>query len=138
MGFYIKHMTILINGPVGLLEVAENPAPPTSTIMTTAIICHPHPLYGGSMTNKVVTTLGRAFENLGATTIRFNYRGVGKSEGKYDNAVGEIQDLLAIIQYAKQKYPYNKFWLAGFSFGTYIAFMAALDIIPEKLILVAP
>lgn len=104
------------------------------------LMCHPHPLFQGSMDNKVVTTVTRAASELGLPTLRFNFRGVGQSEGEHDNGLGEIDDVLAAIQYAKQKLGWKRIVLAGFSFGAGMACLAACaqsDGI-DKLILVAP
>ena len=83
-----------------------------------AIICHPHPLFGGTMDNKVVQTLARAFLASGWRTLRFNFRGVGQSQGEHDNGQGEVADLLKIIE---QVAPSGSVALAGFSFGAFIA-----------------
>ncbi len=129
--------TLNIPGPAGNLEtVIEHPAKPIGN--TVAIICHPHPLHSGTMTNKVVTTLVRACQQLGIIAIRFNFRGVGQSEGHYDNAVGEQDDLKAVIAWAKKSYPNCKLWLAGFSFGSYIASKVASEMHVEQLITIAP
>lgn len=127
---------MFISGPSGNIEasiiVPENP------IKKVAIICHPHPLYGGTMKNKVVTTLTKAFTELNYIVITFNFRGVDKSEGHFDNAKGEIDDLKAVIAWAREQYPDYHLSLAGFSFGSYIAAVVALQEPVEKLVLVAP
>lgn len=102
------------------------------------IVCHPHPLYGGTMDNKVVTTIIKAFQNLGCNTVRFNFRGVGKSEGKFDNGVGELEDLLAVINWVQQQKSQKELWLGGFSFGAGIAARAATQIPVDRLVTVAP
>ena len=131
-------------GPIGALEaiVTSN----TNSMITgekrVGIICHPHPLYQGTMRNKVVSIIAKAMHNQGMPTIRFNYRGVEKSAGKYDNTIGETADLLAIVNQVHQDFPNAKLWLAGFSFGAYIASKAAAKLdsqhIVEQLITVAP
>ena len=126
---------ITIPGPAGDLEALLAVAANSNLI---AIICHPHPLHGGSMTNKVITTVAKACDELNMTTIRFNYRGVGSSEGKYDNARGEVEDLLAVHQWAQTKFPNAQYILAGFSFGSYICCAAASTIKPKALITIAP
>lgn len=128
---------MLIAGPAGDLELAvTNSDAPTNKI---AIICHPHPLYGGSMSNKVVTTLARAFAENGAIVIRFNFRGIGKSMGQYDHGKGEVNDLLAVVTWARQQYPSATIALGGFSFGAFIAAtVAAQQTSVGQLILVAP
>lgn len=128
---------LLIDGPAGELEIlvtrAENPA-------AVAVICHPHPLHGGTMHNKVVSTLMRAARDRGASTVRFNFRGVGKSAGAHAGGVGEIDDCRAVIDWAGSEFPGLPLWLMGFSFGGYVAAAsaAALPDWPQALVLVAP
>ena len=134
-----KVQSLMIPGPAGDLEsllLEEGSA--TSDFF--GIVCHPHPQHGGSMHNKVVTTLARTFAELGAPSIRFNYRGVEKSAGEYDRGDGETQDLLAVIKWVNQHYPSHKVWLAGFSFGSFIALRGA-SLLPDQvtqLITIAP
>jgi alpha/beta superfamily hydrolase len=129
--------TLLINGPAGQLEIVVNgPTNPARKIW--GIICHPHPLYGGTMNNKVVTTLAKTFQALGVHTVRFNFRGVGKSAGRYDNGIGELEDLIAVMDWVGQEHPKDEVWLSGFSFGGYIAVKAATQIPVSRLIAVAP
>ena len=90
------------------------------------------------MTNKVVTTLIKAFQAFGLNTIRFNFRGVGKSEGKFDEGNGELQDLLAVIDWVEKENGQQKIWLAGFSFGAFIAASAATQVTVDRLVTVAP
>ncbi len=124
--------TILLPGPAGNLEIRyQEPADATDQI---GIICHPHPLHGGTMNNKVVTTLARTFKELNMINIRFNYRGVEQSEGSYDHGIGETDDALSVIQWAHNKWPDKKICLAGFSFGSYIALSASAKISDQKLI----
>lgn len=107
------------SGPSGRLEVAiDRPAGPSRGM---AVIAHPHPLHGGSLTNKVVQTLARAFVLAGWTAVRFNFRGVGASEGVYDEGRGELQDLLAVVG---SQAPDGPLCLAGFSFGGFVASQA--------------
>lgn len=127
----------LINGPAGKLELLIDTTP-AKKHAAWGIVCHPHPLYAGTMHNKIVTTLTRAFEGLGLNTIRFNFRGVGKSEGVYDNGEGELEDLLTVMAWLHQEHAQPDIWLAGFSFGAYIAAKAAAQTYPEKLVTVAP
>jgi len=114
---------LMLKGPAGQLEAVTTypETPPTGV----AIICHPLPLYQGTMHNKVVTTLSKAFSDLGLATVRFNFRGIGQSEGAYDDSKGEVDDLLAIIDWVKSALPDQPIWLAGFSFGAFIAAKAA-------------
>lgn len=112
--------------------------PDTATGDRFGVICHPHPLYGGTLENKVVHTLARTFHEAGVPTIRFNFRGVGASEGTFDNAVGETEDALAVVAAGRERWPEAKLWLAGFSFGGVVAIRAAARARPERLITVAP
>lgn len=120
MNFQNDAKPFLLPGPVGQLEVMTT-RPKQNAKPIVAVICHPHPLYDGTMHNKVVTTLAKAFDQLGLATVRFNYRGVGKSDGSYGETVGESEDLQAIIAWVKQQLPDHQLWLAGFSFGSFIA-----------------
>lgn len=90
------------------------------------------------MGNKVVTTLSQTLQDLGMPVIRFNFRGIGQSEGDYANAVGELEDLYAVMDWVQQVYPKQKLWLAGFSFGSYISAKAASQREVSQLISVAP
>jgi len=104
------------------------------------LMCHPHPLFDGTMNNKVVTTATRAAASLGLSTLRFNFRGVGDSPGEHDNGKGEVDDVLAALTFAKQELGWNKIYLGGFSFGAGMACLASCQQ-PELvsgLFLVAP
>lgn len=103
-----------------------------------AVICHPHPVYGGTMTNKVVHMLAKAFNELGLPAIRFNYRGVGASSGAYDEGRGETLDSLAVVRWAQERFPQAQLWLGGFSFGGAIALRTAAQTSPARLVTVAP
>src|SRR6187549_2221583 len=88
---------VLIDGPAGRLEArVEDPAPGSSPRVV-GVVCHPHPLFGGTLQNKVVHTLARTLQELAAPTVRFNFRGVGASEGEHDDGRGEVEDALAVI-----------------------------------------
>lgn len=136
--FTHKHNPILVAGPAGDLEALV--LPPAKELQKILVIfCHPHPLYGGTMENKVVTTAGRAFYDLGLWHIRFNFRGIGVSQGEYGHGQGEIQDLLAIIAWAKKNFSDYDLWLGGFSFGSYIAMQGAIqEPLVKQLITIAP
>jgi len=133
-----KVATQLIEGPAGKLEIMVEESGEPEKQAAWGIVCHPHPLYGGTMHNKVVTTLGKTFQNMGVNTVLFNFRGVGQSEGKYGNGAGELEDLLAVIAWVQRERKHD-IWLAGFSFGAYIAASGAIHV-PEakKLVTVAP
>lgn len=126
-----------IRGPAGNLEVACA-LPVVVEIRGFAVICHPHPLFGGAMGNKVVTTLERFFRETGFATVRFNFRGVGASQGVFDNGIGESGDLQAVTQFARQYFPDLPFMLAGFSFGSYVATRMANALNAAQLISIAP
>ena len=127
-----------IVGPAGNIECAvDSPAAPARGV---ALVCHPHPQHGGTMDNKVVHTLARAYLLLGYRCVRFNFRGVGASAGEWGGGVGEIDDALAVIDAFRD--PAQPFMLAGFSFGAYVASQAAArmadDAKPQRLVLVGP
>jgi len=106
---------LLQPGPVGALEVAIDR--PAGEALGTAVIAHPHPLFGGTLSNKVVQTLARAFAQSGWQAVRFNFRGVGRSEGTHDNGRGELDDMLAVVAAQASEGP---LCLAGFSFGAFV------------------
>ncbi|MEA5445900.1 alpha/beta fold hydrolase [Gammaproteobacteria bacterium AB-CW1] len=127
---------ITVAGPVGALEALfQLPAKQPRAI---GVACHPHPLHQGTMRNKVAHTLARAMVDAGAATLRFNFRGVGKSEGEFDNAVGETADALAAVAWLRERYPDLPLWLGGFSFGAQVSIQAAARARPDKLISIAP
>ncbi|WP_455212759.1 alpha/beta hydrolase [Kaarinaea lacus] len=128
----------LIPGPVGGLEAVMACPDERESMSPIAIICHPHPLYGGSMANKVVHMVANTFKEIGLPTLRFNFRGVGHSQGRFDQGRGEVQDLVAVCEWFKQRYPEAPLWLAGFSFGSYIAFQAHNQVNAQRLLLIAP
>jgi alpha/beta superfamily hydrolase len=128
---------ITITGPAGQLEAVLT-TPTTTPIKCIGVVCHPHPLHGGTMNNKVVHTVVKTFRDLGMNTIRFNYRGVGNSPGIYDNGIGETEDVITVIEYAKQNFPDHKICLAGFSFGSYVSLRAATQKSVHLLISIAP
>jgi uncharacterized protein len=132
-----KETSQIIAGPAGKLEIMLS-KPTTEERSAWGIVCHPHPLYGGTMHNKVVTTLVRTFQGMGLSTVRFNFRGVGLSEGKFDHGQGELEDLIAVVNWAQQEHLLKEIWLAGFSFGAYIVAKAATQLPVAKLVTVAP
>lgn len=126
-----------VAGPAGRLEALLE-APQESDPIGAAVICHPHPLHGGTMQNKVVHTLARAFVARRFLTLRFNFRGVGGSDGEFDDGRGELQDALAVGREAKGRLAGAPFWFAGFSFGAAIAIRAAIESRADGLVSVAP
>ena len=131
---------VRVAGPAGEIEaLVETPAENgAADVARFGVVCHPHPLYGGTLDNKVVYTLARAFVELGVPAIRFNFRGVGGSTGSYDEGRGETADALAVTAYGRQRWPGAALWLAGFSFGGAVAVRAAAQAAPEELVTVAP
>lgn len=131
---------VVIAGPAGAIECALDRPIGEQVPKGLALICHPNPTQGGTMDNKVVQTLARAFVELGLRTVRFNFRGIGKSEGGWDEGRGEIDDALAVLQALRE--PGEPLVLAGFSFGGYVASQAALRLPEEqraqRLVLVGP
>ena len=102
------------------------------------VVCHPHPLHGGTMQNKVVHTAARAMQEAGAATVRFNFRGVGSSAGSYADGIGELDDALAVIAWAREQFACDHLWLTGFSFGAAVALRAAASARAQRLITIAP
>ena len=128
-----------IAGPGGAIECAIDA--PGGSPRGLAVVCHPHPQHGGTMDNKVVQTLARAFVQLGYTAVRFNFRGVGASQGAWAEGPGEIDDALAVV--GAFRAAGQPLLLAGFSFGAYVASnaaarLAADGVAAERLVLIAP
>jgi uncharacterized protein len=117
-----------ISGPVGQIQAHQHLGSEAGLLFDQkkiAIICHPHPQHGGTMDNKVVTTLMRTYRDLGIYVVRFNFRGVGKSAGEFDHTKGEYDDLIAVILWTINEFPEFDLMLAGFSFGSSIAARAS-------------
>lgn len=130
---------LVLTGPAGALEVAvDRPDGDVAALPLVAIVCHPLPTEGGTMHNKVVTMVARSLRELGATTVRFNFRGTGQSEGAFDEGRGELDDLRAVAAWVRTQRPRDVLWLAGFSFGAYVALRAAAELQPAMLVTVAP
>lgn len=133
-----------IAGPAGTLETAVDG--PAAEPRGTVVLCHPHPLFGGTLDNKVVQTMARAFLQLGWRTVRFNFRGVGGSAGAWDDGNGEVDDALAVIAHERTLHPALPVALGGFSFGGFVAAQAAhrlatatsISAPVQRLVLVAP
>ncbi|WP_202845029.1 alpha/beta hydrolase [Luteimonas saliphila] len=131
--------TLLLPGPAGMLEVAvDAPDDDVAALPLVAIVCHPLPTEGGTMHNKVVTMAARSLRELGATTVRFNFRGTGHSEGEFDQGDGELEDLRAVAAWVRAQRPEAALWLAGFSFGAYVTLRAAAGLQPALLLSIAP
>lgn len=128
---------LLLPGPAGAIELIAAGAE-GARCAGTAVICHPHPLQGGTMHNKVVTMLDRSLRELGLDTVRFNFRGVGASSGGFDEGRGEGADVEAIVAWLRAQRPEDAIWLAGFSFGSYVALRTADAVDADALITIAP
>ncbi len=138
MAFPAANAEILLPGPVGMLQAyAEFPLV-HDAVTPLAVICHPHPPDGGSMHNKVVSTLAKAFTDSGYIAIRFNFRGVGASEGSYDQGRGELADCRAVIDWVITRRSQSALALAGFSFGAWVALKAAEFYSPALMVSIAP
>ena len=128
----------LINGPAGELEVRFT-TPEGKLPVALALICHPHPQFGGTMDNKVVQTLAKAFLERGCATMCFNFRGVGNSAGVFDDGIGETEDAAAALTWAKAQLPSaTPLIAAGFSFGCYVQTLLLPRSRPQQLVLVGP
>jgi alpha/beta superfamily hydrolase len=131
--------SLTLPGPAGALEVAVDwPDADVARLPLVVIVCHPLPTEGGTMHNKVVTMVARALRELGLTTVRFNFRGTGNSEGSFDQGQGEADDLRAVAAWVREQRPDDALWLAGFSFGAYVALRMANALQPGMLITIAP
>ena len=128
---------IEIEGPAGIIEASYRDSKDATGA---ALICHPHPLYGGSMYDAVVACMCRAVAQLNIASLSFNFRGVGRSQGQHDQGVGEVQDVLFLCRWLKEQEGVEVIYLGGYSFGAMIALTAAgeLDVPLEHLMLVAP
>jgi uncharacterized protein len=130
----IEHL--LIPGPAGAIEI--DLTAPAAAPCGIALIAHPNPVQGGTKDNKVVTTLARAFNALGYVSLRPNFRGVGASEGAHDQGIGETDDLVAVAEYARNRFHVPALLLAGFSFGGFVQTRVARRVACERLVLVGP
>ena len=125
-----------IDGPVGKIETeVDDPGPERRGL---ALVAHPHPQHGGSMNNKVVTTIAKTLLELGYVAVRLNYRGVGKSEGTYGHGEGEVDDTQSVLNFVSKRYPDLPLVLAGFSFGAMVQCRLSSLVTPEHLLLVSP
>ena len=127
-----------LTGPAGRLEVMVDLPEPGQERAGVAVVCHPNPPDGGTLHNKVVTMTARALSELGLAAVRFNFRGVGQSEGSFDEGRGEILDLLAVTDWVRKVRPDDALWLAGFSFGSWVALQGARQLPVKQMISIAP
>ncbi|AEB57011.1 alpha/beta fold family hydrolase-like protein [Ectopseudomonas mendocina NK-01] len=135
-----RETPLFIQGPVGQLEALLLEVPDAQGV---ALVCHPNPVQGGTMLNKVVSTLQRTARDGGYHTLRFNYRGVGASAGSHDMGTGEVDDAEAVAAWLQEKYPNLPVTLLGFSFGGFVAAalgarLEAQGRVPSKLFMIAP
>ncbi len=132
----VRGEALIIETPSGGIEaIVEDPGVSGPHY---AVICHPHPLFGGTMDNKVVTSVARALHDCSIPTLRFNFRGVGRSSGSYDNGIGETADAAAVAAWGSVRWPGRSVIVAGFSFGGYVALRLVGQIAADRLIAVAP
>ena len=129
-----------ITGPAGRLEaLLDEPAPGGDAVRAAVVFAHPHPQYGGTMHTKVVYQAAKAFRRIGCAVLRFNFRGVGASEGAFDNGVGEADDFRAGLDFLHDRHPSARLWAGGFSFGAWIALtVGAADPRVSTLVGIAP
>lgn len=132
----LSSFPVTIPGPSGDLEGIVDCA--AGELQGGAVICHPHPLYGGTLQNKVVHTLAKSLAANNRTAVRFNFRGVGVSVGEYDEGIGETDDALSVISWLNSQLSSKSVIIGGFSFGAFIALQAAAQIKPAALITIAP
>ena len=129
---------IVLQGSAGRLEALLQERDAHDHTVT-AVVCHPHPLYGGTLHNKVAHRVASALFGMGVAVLRFNFRGVGASEGAFDQGRGELEDAQAALTFLRERYPAARRWIAGFSFGSWVASrLAAAEADAEQLILIAP
>lgn len=139
VSFPLESGTLLLDGPVGPLEMAiDLPEGEVVPLPVVAIVCHPLSTEGGTMHNKVVTMTARALRELGVTVVRFNFRGVGASAGSFDQGNGEQDDLRAVAAWVRAQRPDAALWLAGFSFGAFVSLRMAGELQPQVLVSIAP
>ena len=130
---------LFLPGPAGRIEAAlDMPGADVDARPVLAVVCHPLPTEGGSMHNKVVTMAARALREVGVATLRFNFRGVGHSEGRFDDGDGELDDLRAVAAWVREQHPPKALWLAGFSFGAWVSLRLAAELQAAALVSIAP
>jgi alpha/beta superfamily hydrolase len=133
-----RAQVLTVAGPAGALETRLEFPEVDAAPAVFGVVCHPHPLYGGTMDNKVTHVIARSMVECGAPAFRFNFRGVGASAGQFDNGRGETEDLAAVVAEGRRRFPSAALWLGGFSFGAFVALRAAERLAPVKLVAVAP
>ncbi|MBU6212552.1 MAG: alpha/beta hydrolase [Gammaproteobacteria bacterium] len=139
MSIVAPERTTLVGAAGDIETLVELPDPALySQPRAVAVCCHPHPLFGGAMINKVIHTVARSFVASGAVAIRFNFRGVGASAGVHDAGRGELDDLIRVAEWARARWPATPLWLGGFSFGAWMVLRAHAILTPQLLVTVAP
>ncbi len=134
----VRLQSLTIPGPAGAIEALHQSKPGRAHPIA-VLLCHPHPLGGGTMHNKVVHRAASTFVEMGAAVLRFNFRGVGKSEGTHDNGRGELDDARAAWQWMVERHPDARRWVSGFSFGSWVAaYLGTFEQTCERMILIAP
>lgn len=136
--FPLERTEFLLEGPIGLVECISDCPEAAISLPVTAVLCHPHPLHGGTMHNKVVTIMDRALREVGVHTVRMNFRGAGASEGSHDDGFGETDDLMMVVDWVRRVRPDDEILLGGFSFGSYVCLRASGKLSLNQLILIAP
>jgi alpha/beta superfamily hydrolase len=134
----MRREILTLAGPAGQIEARLEFPEAAAAPRVFGVACHPHSLKGGTMDNKVTHTLARAMVECGAPAFRFNFRGVGASAGVFDRGQGEAEDLAAVVEEGRRRFPGAALWLGGFSFGAFVSLRAARKVAPEKLIAIAP
>lgn len=124
---------MLLEGPAGKLEALLE-EPDDNAPREVCLVCHPHPLFGGTMHNKVVYRIARGMRRAGAVVLRFNFRGVGRSEGVHDDGEGEVADARAALVFLRERYPDLPYSMAGFSFGSRVILRLGCGLTPARLI----
>lgn len=133
-----QEASFALSGPAGKLETITDVAERAEARRGVAVICHPNPVQGGTMHNKVVTMVERSLRESGLDAVRFNFRGTGESAGSYGNGIGESDDLAAVVAWVRKVRPGDAVWLAGFSFGSYVTLRNAVALKADALISIAP
>ncbi len=137
-GGHSRLVPLELAGPAGRLEALLQERDGAEPAVV-AVVCHPHPLYGGTLHNKVVHRVAATLHALGAAALRFNFRGVGRSEGAYDRGAGELEDARAALSWLRARHPGARAWAAGVSFGAWVAArLAASEAGIERLVMIAP
>jgi alpha/beta superfamily hydrolase len=137
--FPLQSDTLVLAGPVGPLDAAVDlPKPEVPAQPVTAIVCHPLSTEGGTMHNKVVTMAANTLRDLGVATVRFNFRSVGESAGRFDHGNGEQDDLKAVVAWVREQRPADQVWLVGFSFGAFVSLKVTAEVQPQALVSIAP